>query len=109
MSRLEAKDPKSWLPWIEKDSRAEEAPHGGALEINKFSQRINKEEEMKKELFWIFGILQSISLAAIVFLLFRALELINGERVIGLDTQITLSVAFPLFLLVVEYLIYSRK
>ncbi|GAI04342.1 unnamed protein product [marine sediment metagenome] len=64
---------------------------------------------MRKELFWIFGVLQSVSLGFIVFLLFRALRLISGEHVIGLDTQITLSITFPLFLLIVEYLIYSHK
>jgi len=64
---------------------------------------------LRKELFWVFGVLQSISLGAIVFLMFRALGMINGERVIGLDTNITLSIAFPLFLLIVEYLIYSRR
>ncbi len=61
---------------------------------------------MKATVFWIFGVLQSISLGIIIFLVFRALNLINGEAVIGLDTQILLSVSFPLFLLIVEYIIY---
>jgi hypothetical protein len=64
---------------------------------------------MKTAVFWIFGILQSLSLGIIVFLLFRSLSLIRGDRVIGLDTQILLSIAFPLFLLLVEYAIYGRK
>lgn len=64
---------------------------------------------MKTGIFWIFGILQSLSLGAIIFLLFRALNLINGSSVIGLDTQILLSINFPLFLLIVEYLIYSKN
>lgn len=64
---------------------------------------------MKTGIFWIFGILQSLSLGAIIFLLFRALNLINGSSVIGLDTQILLSINFPLFLLLVEYLIYSKN
>ena len=64
---------------------------------------------MNKKIFWIFGILQSLSLGMIVFLLFRALNIINGERVIGLDTQIVLSTFFPLFLLLVEYIIYAKK
>lgn len=64
---------------------------------------------MKTRIFWIFGIIQSLSLGAIIFLLFRSLNLINGDCVIGLDTQIFLSIAFPLFLLIVEYIIYSEK
>ena len=63
---------------------------------------------MKATVFWIFGVLQSISLGLIVFLVFRALNLINGGAVIGLDTQIVLSVSFPLFLLVVEFIIYKK-
>jgi hypothetical protein len=64
---------------------------------------------MKTRIFWIFGILQSLSLGIIIFLLFKSLNLINGDSVIGLDTQILLSVAFPLFLLLVEYIIYTKK
>ncbi len=64
---------------------------------------------MKSKIFWIFGILQSVSLAAIIFLIFRSLNMIRGERVIGLDAQIVLSIAFPLFLLLVEYTIYKKK
>lgn len=63
---------------------------------------------MNKKTFWIFGILQSLSLGIIVFLLFRSLNLIKGDSVIGLDTQILLSISFPLFLLLVEYIIYKK-
>ncbi len=63
---------------------------------------------MNTKIFWIFGILQSLSLGTIVFLLFRSLNLIKEESVIGLDTQIVLSVSFPLFLLLVEYIIYKK-
>ncbi len=63
---------------------------------------------MNKNLFWIFGILQSLSLGTIIFLLFKSLNLIKGERVIGRDTQIVLSIAFPLFLLIVEYVLYRK-
>ena len=62
-----------------------------------------------KNLFWIFGILQSLGLAMIIFILFNSLNMINNARVIGLDTQILLSILFPLFLLIVEYVIYSKK
>lgn len=64
---------------------------------------------MNKKIFWIFGILQSISLGIIIFLLFRSLNLIKEESVIGLDTQILLSISFPLFLLLVEYIVYTKR
>ncbi len=64
---------------------------------------------MNKKLFLVFGVLQNLSLAAIVFLIFRALNIMNGGRVIGFDTQVLLSIAFPLFLLIVEYSIYAKK
>jgi len=61
-----------------------------------------------KKIFWIFGILQSSTLGAIIYLIFRSLNMISEAEVIGLDTQITLSILFPLFLLIVEYTIYSK-
>ncbi len=64
---------------------------------------------MKSKIFWIFGILQSLSLGFIIFLLFRSLNLIKGESLIGFDTQILLSITFPLFLLFVEFTIFSKK
>ncbi len=64
---------------------------------------------MKTQTFWIFGILQSLSLAIIIFLIFRSLNMVKGESMIGLDTQIVLSVSFPLFLLLVEGLIYKKR
>ena len=33
----------------------------------------------------------------------------SGESLIGLDTQILMSISFPLFLLIVEYIIYTKK
>lgn len=63
---------------------------------------------MQKSIFWIFGILQSVSLASIIFLIFQSLSRIHGENVIGMDTQIVLSVAFPLFFLIIEYILYKR-
>lgn len=64
---------------------------------------------MNKKLFLVFGVLQNLSLAAIVFLIFRAFNIMNGGRVIGFDTQVLLSISFPLFLLIVEYFIYSKR
>jgi hypothetical protein len=64
---------------------------------------------LKKSVFWIFGVLQSLSLGAVIFLVFRSLDTIHGSSVIGKDTQVVLSIAFPLFLLLVEYVVYSRK
>ncbi|MGM0770616.1 MAG: hypothetical protein ACQESU_03300 [Halobacteriota archaeon] len=61
-----------------------------------------------RNIFWIFGILQSITLGAIIFLIFRSLNMINEVEVIGADPQILLSCLFPMFLLIVEYMIYSK-
>lgn len=59
---------------------------------------------MKKQtLFWVFGILQAITLGLIIFFV------LNSLGTIGLDTQITLSILFPLFLLMIEQMIYSKK
>jgi len=63
---------------------------------------------MKNNIFWIFGVLQSLSLGAIIFIIFKSLNSIESVA-IGLDTQILLSVLFPLFLLITEYVIYSKK
>ncbi|MBN1388598.1 MAG: hypothetical protein JW965_09145 [Bacteroidales bacterium] len=64
---------------------------------------------MKKTLFWIFGTLQSLSLGIIIFLIFRLLNNISGLNGIGLDSNIVLSIGFPLFLLLTEFVIYSEK
>ena len=64
---------------------------------------------MKTGIFWIYGILQSLTMAVIILLLFNSLNLIHGEPVIGRNTQVLLSVTFPLFLLIIEYIIYSKR
>jgi hypothetical protein len=64
---------------------------------------------MNAKVFWIFGILQSLSLGTIIFLVFRSLNGIGAQRAIGLDSRIVLSVMFPLFLLLVEYTILARR
>lgn len=64
---------------------------------------------MKKTLFWIFGTIQSLSLGTIIFLIFRSLNNISGSNSIGLDSIIVLSIGFPLFLLLTEFVIYSEK
>jgi len=64
---------------------------------------------MNSKVFWIFGILQSISLGMIIFLVFRSLNIIKGKSIIGLDTHILLSITFPLFLLLVEYVMFTKK
>ena len=56
-----------------------------------------------KKIFWIFGTLQAITLGLIIFFIFQALN------TLGRDTQLILSILFPLSLLIVEYLIYSKK
>ena len=55
----------------------------------------------RASVFWLFGGLQRITLGVIIFLIFNSLNMIN-DRVVGVDTQILLSVLFPLFLLIVE-------
>lgn len=65
--------------------------------------------EKRKNIFWIFGILQSITLGVIIFLIFDSLSAVAKFRVIGRDTQIILSILFPVFLLAVESVIYSKK
>jgi len=55
-----------------------------------------------KNLFFIFGILQTIMLGLIIFFML-------GTTSIGRDTSIMLSVLFPIFTLVIEYMIYSKK
>jgi len=61
----------------------------------------------RKTIFWLFGGLQSITLGVIIFLIFDSLNMIS-ENGIGLDTQVLLSVLFPLFLLIVQYSIFSK-
>ena len=55
-----------------------------------------------KNIFYIFGILQALTLGFIVFF-------ILGTTSIGKDTSIVLSILFPVFTLLIEYLIYSKK
>ena len=61
----------------------------------------------RNSVFWLFGSLQSITLGVIIFLIFDSLNSIS-DRMIGIDTQVLLSVLFPLFLLIVEYLLFSK-
>jgi len=55
-----------------------------------------------KNIFYIFGILQALTLGLIVFFML-------GTTSIGRDTAIILSVLFPIFTLIIEYMIYSKK
>ncbi|MEA3329695.1 MAG: hypothetical protein U9Q06_03045 [Nanoarchaeota archaeon] len=55
-----------------------------------------------KNLFWVFGILQIATLGLIIFFILQTTN-------IGKDTRMVLSVLFPVFTLVMEYLIYSKK
>jgi len=54
-----------------------------------------------KNVFWIFGILQAMTLGLIAFF-------ILGLTDIETSTRATLSILFPLFTLIVEYMIYSK-
>jgi len=53
-------------------------------------------------IFYIFGILQAMTLGLIIFFILQTTN-------IGRDTTILLSVLFPIFTLIVEYMIYSKK
>jgi hypothetical protein len=58
--------------------------------------------------FWIFGSLQSAMLGIIIYIILDILNNMSDPRVIGVDTQIMLSVLFPIFSLLVEYTIFSK-
>jgi len=55
-----------------------------------------------KNIFYIFGILQAMTLGLIIFFTLQT----TG---IGKDTSIVLSILFPIFTLIIEYMIYSKK
>ena len=55
-----------------------------------------------KNIFYIFGILQAITLGLIIFFML-------GTTSIGKDTSIVLSTLFPIFTLIIEYMIYSKR
>ena len=57
---------------------------------------------MDKNLFWIFGSLQAITLGLIIFFILQTTN-------IGKDTNIVLSILFPIFTVIIEHLIYSKK
>ena len=55
-----------------------------------------------KNLFYVFGTLQTITLGLIIFFILQTTTL-------GRDTSIVLSILFPIFTLIIEYMIYSKK
>jgi len=55
-----------------------------------------------KNIFYIFGILQAILLGLIIFFILQTTN-------IGMDTNVLLSVLFPVFTLIIEYMIYSKR
>ena len=62
-----------------------------------------KNKKMKsKNIFYIFGILQAITLGLIIFFILQTTN-------IGIDTATMLSVLFPIFTLIIEYIIYSER
>jgi hypothetical protein len=63
---------------------------------------------VKTNIFWIFGILQSAALGAIIFLVFNLLNALNEPAAVGKDTQLVLSLAFPLFNLIMQYINYRK-
>ena len=65
--------------------------------------------DVNARVFWIFGILRSVSLGIILFVIFRSLNAIKGETIVGPDTGIVLSITLPLFSLLVDYTILTKK
>ncbi|HMA60895.1 MAG TPA: hypothetical protein VKN64_11465 [Halanaerobiales bacterium] len=64
---------------------------------------------MRKNIFWIFGILQSVSLSVLIYIVLNSLDLIYKGPLVGKDSIFVLSAAFPTFLLIVEYIIYTKE
>ncbi len=60
------------------------------------------------KLFWIFAILQYTLLGTILYLIFHSMNAIHGSRIIGLDTQLFICIAFPLFSLLVKYISLAK-
>ena len=56
----------------------------------------------KNNIFWIFGILQALTLGFILFFILQT----TG---IGTDTSVVLSALFPTCTLILEYMVYSKK
>jgi len=60
-----------------------------------------------KKLVLLFGILEHLIFGLIIFLVFQALSKIYGKPVIGMDTQLLLSIGFPLFASLRKYVAYN--
>ena len=71
---------------------------------------MKKENDPKKvrNVFLIFGVLQTLAIGLFIFLVFHGMNIINGQPVIGLDSQIVLSFMVPVFIFKVEYIIFSK-
>jgi len=59
--------------------------------------------EKGENLFLAFGLIQAASLGFILYFILSSLN------TVGLDTRIVLSCIFPIFTLIVEYMIYLKK
>ena len=59
-------------------------------------------EKKNRKVFFIFGILQAVTLGLIIFFILQTTN-------IGKDTAVLLSMLFPVFTLVIEYIIYSKN
>jgi len=71
---------------------------------------MKKEDDPKKvrNVFLIFGVLQTLAIGLFIFLVFHGMNTINGQPLIGLDSQIVLSFMVPVFIFKVEYIIFSK-
>jgi len=77
--------------------------------LNCASTHAKYKDMMNKRLFWIFGILQHILLGTILFLIFHCFNILHGDRIIGLDTQLLICISFPLFSLLVKYISLEKS
>ncbi|NQV37711.1 MAG: hypothetical protein HQ509_06885 [Candidatus Marinimicrobia bacterium] len=59
--------------------------------------------------FWVFGILKALTLCTMIIVVFREIGSIDGFNTIGADTTYMLSILFPAFTFIVDYLIFTKN
>ncbi|HUS86793.1 MAG TPA: hypothetical protein VMW76_06110 [Bacteroidales bacterium] len=64
---------------------------------------------MKKQVYFIFSALSNVTLGIILFLIFRLLCILADDQAISVSTQVILSVLFPVFLFIQEYIKHSDQ
>ena len=64
--------------------------------------------EKNKRRFLLFGVLQMVTIGVLIYLIFHSLSKIHGAPIIGLDSQIIISVLTPVTMFIIEYMIYTK-